>query len=357
MIGRALPAAWLAAFLIALAACHGSGAPDASADSTAVPVVGATTAVAQREPFTRTIDAIGTVAARPGHIAQLAAPGPARVARVYVAPGEAVARGAPLVAFDQAPFEADARSADAALAAAERGSERAQRLTEAGILPRKDAEQAAAALAQARANAEAARRARSLSTLRAPIAGVVTRLDAVLGASVDRGQPMVEVADPAALDILLTLSPADAARVRRGAAVTLSAGQRASGEPLGQGRLLDVAATVDSASGGVVARVRVARPARPLRIGETVFGQIAIGTTASAVTVPPEAIVPDGEHYQVFVVDSAGIAHARQVTVGGRTASTVEITSGLEGGETVVTHGAYGVTDSALVVPPRGRHP
>jgi hypothetical protein len=33
-------------------------------------------------------------------------------------------------------------------------------------------------------------------------------------------------------------------------------------------------------------RIRLARTARPLRIGETVFGRITVGTHARAVTVP-----------------------------------------------------------------------
>ena len=48
---------------------------------------------------------------------------------------------------------------------------------------------------------------------------------------------------------------------------------------------------------------------------------------------------------------SAHIAHATPVSVGARTEKLAEITRGLSGGEMVVTYGAYGVTDSARVVP------
>ena len=76
-----------------------------------------------------------------------------------------------------------------------------------------------------------------------------------------------------------------------------------------------------------------------------------MATRPGAVVVPLEALVPEGEGYQLFVVDDAGIAHARAVTVGGRTASLAEITDGLRVGERVVTYGAYGMADSARVVP------
>jgi membrane fusion protein (multidrug efflux system) len=355
------------AIAIAVIACTivgcRAGAADESSDESASAVVGVRTAVATRRPFDETIDALGTVAVRPGHFAELGAPAPTRVARIYVTVGERVAPGAPLVQLDRAPFDAQARSAEVALATAQHAYERARRLVDAGILARKDLDQAASDRARARSDAVAARRAQTLATLRSPIGGVVTELAAVLGGPADPSQPLVEVADPGALDILLAVSPAAAARVHTGAAVTLSAGQRAEqgadsasvsgagAEALGTGTVEGVGAVVDSASRSVTVRARIAHPARTLRIGESIFGRIVLATRPNAVTVPVEALVPDGEGMKVFVLDSAHIAHATPVSVGARTERLAEITRGLSGGETVVTYGAYGVTDSARVVP------
>lgn len=330
-----------------LSACSGGSAEEAASDET--PVVAVRTAVVTAQPFVETIGAIGAVAARPGHVASLGAPAATRVARVYVAEGTRVSRGQPLVELEQAAFRATAEGAQAGLTAAEQAYARAERLNREGVSPRKDVEQAAAELAKARAEAVAARRAEQLSVLRSPIAGVVTRLGAVLGASVDVNQPLVEVADPSALDITLTVTPAEAALVRRGAPVSLAAGQRAGGEPLGGGTVADVAAAVDSGTRGVAVRVRAPGTRRPLRIGETVFGRIVVATHASALSVPLEALVPDGEGFKVFVVDSANFARARPVKIGARSDSTVEISSGLAAGERVVTYGAYGVDDSVKV--------
>jgi membrane fusion protein (multidrug efflux system) len=115
--------------------------------------------------------------------------------------------------------------------------------------------------------------------------------------------------------------------------------------------VVDVAGTVDSASRSVSVRVQVVAPRRPLRIGETVFGRIAVATHPSALTVPLDALVPEGDGFKVFVVDAAGVAHTRPVTIGGQTTQVAEVTSGLTAGERIVTYGAYGVQDSAKVVP------
>ena len=331
----------------------GGGDTESETRSDVQAVVGARTAVAAVGPFTRTVSALGVVAPRPGRFAALGAPGPTRVARIFVVAGQAVRAGDALIEFDRGPFDAAARSAQAAVTVAANARDRAVRLAGEGIVPRKDVDQAAADLAQAEAGLVSAQRAQALATLHAPVSGVVTRMSAVMGAPVDATGSLVEIADLSALDAVLSLTPAEAGRVRPGQRVAFWSGESASGDSLGAGTVSDVGAALDSATRAVEVRVGVGGVRRPLKIGETVYGRIAAGTDARAVTVPLEALVPQGEAFQVFVVDKGGIAHARDVTVGGRTETAAEITSGLAGGETVVTYGAYGVSDSAKIVPAR----
>src|SRR3989441_2297731 len=229
----------------------GGGDDDARGPAGAQAAVGAGAAAATSHPFPQIVRAIGAVAPRAGRFAELAPPGPTRVARIWVASGQRVAEGDTLIEFERAPFDAAAQSATTALENAQRAYARAVRLVKAGILPQKDSDQAAGDLAQAEVAAVTARRAQQLATLRAPLAGVITRMSAVLGASVDASQPLVEVADPRALDILLTVSPAEAAQIHEGNPVTLTAGEGTNGEPLGQGGVSGVAGAGDSLSPGV----------------------------------------------------------------------------------------------------------
>jgi len=330
--------------LLLPAACRKS---DTAADPAAV--VQVKTAVAEIQPFEDKVGSIGTVAVHSGHFASLSAPSPARITTVYVSVGQKVSVGTPLIAFEQTPFITAAQSAEAALAATQRAYDRARRLADAGIVPRKDAESAAKDLAQAQAAAITARRMAQLAVVRAPISGVVTKLNASIGASADVNQPLVEVADLSALDIVFNVAPSDAAHIAPGAAVNLSAGETATGEALGIGRIMYVAGTVDSSTRSVEVRAQAPPSARALRVGETIFGQISAGTKPRAIIVPIAALVPEGDGFKVFVVNGASIALARKVTVGRRTDTVAEITSGLAGGERVVTEGAYGVDDSVKV--------
>lgn len=337
-----------------LAGCKDKDKGDAKEGSGAKPQVAANTVTAKIEPFTRTISVIGTVVARPGRYAALSAPSATRVSKVFVAVGERVAVNAPLVEFEQRAFASAADAARSALSAAERADERAQRLANEGIVPRKDAEQAAAELGKAKAEFVTAERALQLSVLRSPVNGVVTRMSAVIGAAADAGQVLVEIADPSAFDVVLSLGPTDAGAVHVGRKVHLTSGEKTRGDLLGDGFVASIAAAVDTVSRSVAVRVNVTSPARALRLGESVYGEIAVETRPNAVVIPVDALLPGDESgsFKVFVVDKAGTAHAQDVKVGGRTSSKVEIVEGLTGGESVVSQGAFAVQDSARVAKP-----
>ncbi|HET6230995.1 MAG TPA: efflux RND transporter periplasmic adaptor subunit [Longimicrobiaceae bacterium] len=338
--------------LAAAAGCKKGGEAAAAGDAAAadsIPEVTAELAVAQVRAFPVTIGALGVVGAAPGHMADLAAPAPTRVLRILVAPGQRVARGQPLVELDATAWEADARKAEAARTTAQQAYDRAARLSAAGIVPRKDAEAAAAALADARAALVTAAHTRAQATLRSPIPGVVSSVSARLNGPADPAQTLVQVVDPAGLEVSLSLPPEKASGIRGGMPVRVMAGRDASGVLLGTGVVAGVGAAIDTASGSVQVRATIPHASGNLFVGQDVYAEIGIAEHPAAVTVPPEALVPEGTGLRVFVVDAKGIAHAQEVTVGARHPDAVEVTSGLKGGETVVGKGAYGVQDGARI--------
>jgi len=338
------------ATIAALAVSAGCRKDAVAAEEVLGSEVVAVTARVDTSSFADVIDAIGIVTPRMGAEASLAAPAPTRIERILVAVGDRVAAGAALVEFEPVLFDAALSSAESALLAAEQARSRAERLVGAGVAPRRDLEQATAASALARGTALAARRARQLTTLRAPIAGVVTRVTAVRGANVNEQQSLVEMADPDRVDVVLQLAPDASRRVRPGQPVALRASAANGAPSIGDGHVVDIAAVVDSGSRSVAIRVTVTRMSVPLRIGETMFGSITAETHRGAIVIPDQALVPHEEGFRVFVVDTARVAHARRVTVGGRSTQGVWIREGVRRGETIVAAGAYGLDDGSVVV-------
>lgn len=342
----------MGALMAAAAACGQSGAPAANT-SRGLPAVQVRTAVVSRQSLSVTVAATATITGRPGGVASIGAPAPGRITRVFVAVGDRVRRGDPLVTLDAAPFQAAFDQTLAAQRSAQQAYARASRLAAQGILARRDVEQARTALAQTAAALVVARQSLKRATLRSPIDGVVSRTTAVRDAAADPTQTLVEVVDPASLEARVLLAPEDAARVPLGATVTLLSGVAGgSAVVVGTGRVIALAATVDSLTGAVAARVQVVRQARTLRVGEVVRATLETEARPNTLVVPTAALVPAslGDGYQIFVVSAGDTARARPVRVGVRTELVVEIIAGVSAGEEVVADGAYGVEDGSRVV-------
>jgi len=332
--------------LVLLGACGGGAAEDTEPPAVAVDL----TTVGVRD-FDVTVTALGTLSARPGSTARVAAPGESFVTRIHVGPGDEVAVGDTLVELDKSVWSEQALEADAALSTAQDAEARARRLVEGGILPRSQLEAATAELARARAVAADAHRTLERAVLRSPIKGVVTSVSAAVSQPVAANDVLVEVVDDSGLEALIQLAPQDAARVTPGAAVVVRSGLDPLAPALAEGTVKGVSSAVDPATGTVMVRCVLTSVDAPLRPGQTVSTRVTVERHPSAVVVPRAALVPVTQGIVVFVVDSAGVAHSTPVEIGGQTTDSVEVRMGLSGGERVVTGGAYGVVDGARVEP------
>jgi HlyD family secretion protein len=102
-----------------------------------------------------------------------------------------------------------------------------------------------------------------------------------------------------------------------------------------QATLYYISPGVDVARGSVEARFQVPEPPGYLRADMTVSISIDVARKASALTVPAEAVRESGGARSVQVVRN-GRAESVKVETGVRTSARVEITSGINEGETVV---------------------
>ena len=75
---------------------------------------------------------------------------------------------------------------------------------------------------------------------------------------------------------------------------------------------------------------------------------VSLGGRENAIVIPEEAIWPVGQDKTVFVVVD-GKAQQRVVQIGVRQPGVVEILSGLDEGETIVTAGQMKLHDGAAV--------
>lgn len=244
--------------------------------------------------------------------------------------------------------------------AAREQAELARRLA-AQAVAAADAERRVAAFGLAEARAALARADTPASddglwTLRSPVDGRVVAVHRESAGPVSAGQPLMDIGDTTRLEAVIDLLSSDAARVPRGALVTLSAGP---GVPPLSGRVAlvePVAFTRVSALGIEEQRVKVhvaladALPAGgALGDGYRVDARVVVQAIDGALRVPVAALQRQGEGWAVFVVDDGGQARLRAVALGPRSQDHAVVERGLADGERVVLFPGNGVRDGARV--------
>jgi HlyD family secretion protein len=193
--------------------------------------------------------------------------------------------------------------------------------------------------------------------LRAPIDGVVLRRLHESEATVVAGEPLIEVADPGALEMVADYLSADAVRIKPGMRVVVE--QWGGGRALdGRVRRVEPAGFMKiSALGVEEQRVWVVMDfADPrdawaaLGDGYRVEARVVVWEAADVVQVPASSLFRQGEGWAAFVVQD-GRARVRQVEIGQRNGATAEVRSGLRAGEQVVVHPPDSVADGMRVSP------
>ncbi len=192
-----------------------------------------------------------------------------------------------------------------------------------------------AAVDAAQAQLSLARSVHSNTVLSSPIDGVVTARNADPGSLASPGQPVLEVQSLDWLFFKSSLPIEAVSLVKKGQTVEMTV-DGAEGRTF-QGTVTHVNLVADAASRQFDVQVRLENPDRALRPG--MFGRIKIVTkrVEAKVAVPKESVKESVEGKTAVVIDGEKKASVREVETGATDGNMIEITSGIEPGEQVVT--------------------
>ena len=336
--------------------------PDDKKEAEAEPTAPVQVAPLHRGTIERTLAAYGTTVAAPGGTRSVAFPFECRVVAVTANVGQSVAAGAAVLQIEPS---ADARlaldTAQSAQDAADKTLRDAQARFQAHLATNADLQSAQSALRDAQLKLQSLR-GRSPGgdgTVRAPAAGLVTRLPAAPGTVVPAGGPLVELAVENRFEARLGIAPADAGEVKAGQSVHLFAVQARGNakEAALEGTVRVVGASVDPATRMLDTFVALDEPAdgaAPVLIGAYLRAAIVL-EKKDALLAPRAAVLPaegGGAGGVVFTVEN-GHAVRHEVTVGIDDGENVEVVprSGhsLRDGTNVVSEGNYELEDKMAV--------
>ncbi len=280
---------------------------------------------------------------------------------------------------DTQKAELDVQNAQQALDAAKKMFESRQVLFNQGALPRKDLDTARVAFVQAQNQYDMAKRhldhlnalvkqeavrgatgqltsaegkylgaqaQLGYSQIHSPINGVIADRPLYPGEMASSTVPLLTVMDTSGIIAKAHIPEADAQILRKGDKATIDI----PGLEAVPATVTLVSPALDPGSTTVEVWIAAKNEKQQLRPGTTARISITAETVHDALVVPAVSLVNvNGDSAQVMVINSEGVAEARDVKVGIQTPEQAQIVSGLKPGEQVVTQGAYGLPDKTKV--------
>ncbi|MBK5567908.1 efflux RND transporter periplasmic adaptor subunit [Ensifer sp. SSB1] len=280
-----------------------------------------------------------------------------RLADVLVEEGDHVESGEIVARLDSALLKAQlaeqraaVEQARATLESAQSASVRAQKLLVSKAISVESAEEKSttfktsrAQLAQAEAAAERKEAELAQTEIRAPFDGVVSERPAVVGAIVQTGTELLKIIRDGRVEVAVQVPEKNLQSVAVGQAATVT---DASGR-VTQGSVSSVAEKVDATTRLGTVRVSLSNGSG-LKPG--MFARVSIETAVSRMpSVAESALIWRDGMPSVFIVEDDGKVTARAIETGTRSGGRVTVTSGLEGGESVVIAGAGFLSDGNTV--------
>ncbi|MCB1498688.1 MAG: efflux RND transporter periplasmic adaptor subunit [Bauldia sp.] len=205
---------------------------------------------------------------------------------------------------------------------------------------------AQADLASAQANLRLAQDQLRYTTLKSPVAGVVTRTGADPGQVVQAGQMIVEIADDGALDAVFSVPAQIANLAKIGGKVSIWLQQNPDVKVIGSVR--QISPNADPTTGTYTVKVALENPPAEMRLGSLVRGR-AEQLGSDVVSIPPKALVQTGDEPQVWIVSADGKVHLTPVTVARYDTDAVMISKGIAQGDLVVIAGVNSLAEGQVV--------
>ncbi len=296
------------------------------------------------------------------------------VDRTAVTVGQKVRRGQLLARMDPTDYELKVQEAVAGWAQAEAASrnaeadyERVRGLYENNNASRRELDGARAGSESSRARVQAAekrleqaRQQVSYTALRAPVDGTIASVNVEVNENVDAGQKVILLTAGSEIDVEVALPEAVIVEVELGQKVVVGfdalPGRTFEAEVTEAG----VAAVGMATTFPVTARLLEADPDIRSGMAAEVAFRFSTAGTGGRMLVSAVAVGEDRDGRFVFVLDvaedsadggpSTALVERRSVTVGELTGDGLEILSGLEDGEMVVTAGVRRLSDGESVL-------
>jgi len=292
----------------------------------------------REDRFADRIEALGTL--RANESVALTASVTETVSNIHFDDGDRVEKGQVLVEMTSGEEHAQLEEARATVEEAYRQYQRVLSLESQGTAAKSLLDERKREWETARARLAAIESRLADRLIKAPFAGVLGLRDLSVGALVEPGDLVTTLDDDSVMKLEFQVPATYLDVLRPGLAVDATA--RAYAGHRFQGEVKAIDSRVDPATRSVRVRAVLPNPERMLKPGMLMRVEL-LKQPRDTLMIPEEALLPLGERQYVLLVGADSKVERREVTIGGRRPGEVEIVSGLQAGEQVITQGTLKV--------------
>jgi membrane fusion protein (multidrug efflux system) len=265
-----------------------------------------------------------------------------QVSKLLVEEGDAVRAGQALTQLDEQELLLQLRESEIRAQTAKSNFERTKNMFEKNLVSKENLEDMRYQYESAQAAYETAKLKVDYTDIRSPIAGVVTSRLIELGQRVNLNQAVFRVADFDPLRAIIHVPERDMRQVRVSQQAKITAEALPGNEFSGKVRM--ISPIVDPTSGTMKVTIDINDRTGLLKPGMFVTTFIITETHTNALVIPKKALVLESDADQVYVYDD-GVARKATLQLGFQESDRVEVLSGLNEGEQVVTVGQEGLRE------------
>jgi membrane fusion protein (multidrug efflux system) len=333
LIGLAIPR------LFASSPSEGGGPPGGGQ------ALGVNVFAAEPSEVTETLQTSATL--RANESVELTAESAGKVTSIQFEEGTRVRAGQLLLTTNDAELRAERKRLQFRLELATDREARQKRLLEQGGVSQEEYDAVANEVSVLRAELDLVEARIEKARVRAPFSGTVGLRNVSEGSYITPQTTIttLQALDPMKVD--LSVPEQYAGRIEPGQTVIFST---RSSDQTYEATVYAVEPRIEPSTRTLRLRARADNADGSLRPGAFADATVRLGTVPDALMVPTMAVVPTLGGQRLFIVKD-GAAQPRNVTVGIRTDSTVQVTSGIAAGDSVITSGIQNLRAGLPVTP------
>jgi len=297
----------------------------------AIPV---TVAQAEITELRNALTLVGTIMA--GSDVNIVTEAGGRILKLYANPGQFKSAGSVIAEIDSELRRASVMNAQAAYDKAKIDYERMEKMFKEGVMNAMQMDQARYGFQAAEAQLIMSKRQLRDTKVTTPISGIINAKMVDQGATVGMNAVIANIVDISSLKVKVNVSEKDAFALKTGDKVLITTDVYPGIEF--PGSVMSIAPKADEAHTYPI-EIRMSNSKEhPLKAG--MFGKVSFTTIekSDALIIPRSALIGSIKNPKVFVVQD-GKAELREVQTGADAGTKLEILSGLQAGESIVTNG------------------